>query len=116
MNVHRMDNKWLLTILLDGISKYMVIFANIFPFFLYTVLVNYWHNTQTQKTQQKLLQLLQQASQYLAFLPGQELLALCWVHLLWTEVGSLIMEELRRKITMAFSLGVLYVNICCVHH
>lgn len=116
MNVHRMDNKWLLTILLDGISKYMVIFANIFPFFLYTVLVNYWHNTQTQKTQQKLLQVLHQASQYLAFLPGQELLALCWVHLLWTEVGSLIMEELRRKITMAFSLGVLYVNACCVHH
>lgn len=67
---------------------------NVFPVFLCTVLANNWQNMQTGKTQEKLLQVVvHEASQHLALHTGQQLLALHWVHLLWTEeVRPLTME------------------------
>lgn len=49
---------------------------------------------QTGKTQEKFLQVVvHEASQHLALHTGQQLLALHWVHLLWTEeVRPLTME------------------------
>jgi len=104
----QVGNKWLLIILLNGVCKYVVIFTK-YIFSLCIALVNNWQNTQTGKTQEKLLQVVHKALWYLVLLTGQELLALRWVRLLWTEeVGSLTMEELMRKITVASSLGVFY--------
>ena len=67
---------------------------NVFLLFLCTVLVNNWQNMQTGKTQEKLLQVVvHEESQHLALHTGQQLLALRWVHLLWTEeVRAFTME------------------------
>uniref|UniRef100_A0A8C6ZRI1 Uncharacterized protein n=1 Tax=Nothoprocta perdicaria TaxID=30464 RepID=A0A8C6ZRI1_NOTPE len=86
-----------------------VCFENYSGYFI-KMLLNTWQMVRTSQVQEKLLQEARKACPCLARLARPELLTLCWEHLLWTEeVGGLTVEELRRKISPAFSSG----GLCC---
>ncbi|KAM9259336.1 uncharacterized protein FYN16_009266 [Cariama cristata] len=57
------------------------------------VLVNNWQTTRMGRREEKLLQAIHKASQSLALLSGQELLAFCWAQLLWTEENNRSEDE-----------------------